>query len=85
MGAYLVLFPNVPIRSLIILGFFVFFRDVRAKWFLLFWLVSQFFISPGAGVAWTAHLGGFAFGTLVGLLWRATRGRPRPVGAYRSP
>ena len=86
MGAYLVLFPDVPIRSLIILGFFVLFRDVRAKWFLLFWFVSQFFISPNAGVAWTAHVGGFVFGVLVALVWRTTHRRPVPVyTAPRSP
>ncbi|MGH9164704.1 MAG: rhomboid family intramembrane serine protease, partial [Acidimicrobiales bacterium] len=62
MGAYLVLYPNVRIRSLIILGFFVMFRDVAAKWLLGIWLVSQFFINPNEGVAWVAHIGGFVFG-----------------------
>ena len=77
MGAYLVLYPNVQIRSLIFLGFFVFFRDVAAKWLLGIWLVSQFFISPNEGVAWMAHVGGFVFGVAAGLLWRAT-GEPEP-------
>jgi len=72
MGAYLVLFPNVPIRSLILLGFIVLFRDVAAKWLLGIWLVSQFFINPNEGVAWVAHVGGFVFGVGVGLWWRAT-------------
>jgi membrane associated rhomboid family serine protease len=85
MGAYLVLFPSVPIRSLIILGFFVLFRDIQAKWFLLFWFVSQFFISPSSGVASTAHVGGFVFGVLVGLAWRAAHRGPRPVGVYARP
>jgi membrane associated rhomboid family serine protease len=85
MGAYLVLFPNVAIRSLIILGFFVLFRDVRAKWFLLFWFVSQFFISPNQGVAWTAHVGGFVFGVLAALVWRAIHGGPRPASLYVPP
>lgn len=75
MGAYLVLFPNVPIKSLIILVFFVFFRDVAAKWLLGIWLLSQFFINPNEGVAWVAHVGGFVFGLGAGLLWRATGGR----------
>src|SRR5207253_8078046 len=61
MGAYLVLFPNAPIRTVFI--FFIFFlRDIRAKWLLIFWFISQFFISPGEGVAWVAHVGGFIFG-----------------------
>ncbi|MBV8691195.1 MAG: rhomboid family intramembrane serine protease [Actinobacteria bacterium] len=84
MGAYLVLFPNVRIRSLIFLGFIVFFRDLQAKWLLVFWFVLQFFTSPSSGVAWTAHVGGFVFGAIVGLIWRMTtkphlRPSPRPA------
>jgi len=78
MGAYLVLFPNVRIRSLIILIFLVFFRDIAAKWLLGFWFVSQFFTNPNGGVAWVAHVGGFAFGALVALLLR-DRLRPAPT------
>lgn len=77
MGAYLVLYPNVKIRSLIFLGFLVLFRDIAAKWLLGIWLVSQFFISPNSGVAWAAHVGGFVFGVAVGLIWRATGGSQR--------
>jgi membrane associated rhomboid family serine protease len=83
MGAYLVLFPNVRIRSLIFLGFFVFFRDLPAKWLLLFWFVLQFFTAPGSGVAWTAHVGGFVFGVVVGLIWRVTtKPHLRPAASY---
>jgi membrane associated rhomboid family serine protease len=83
MGAYLVLFPTVRIRSLIFLGFFVFFRDLQAKWLLIFWFVLQFFTSASSGVAWTAHVGGFVFGALVGLIWRMTsKPHLRPAGAY---
>ncbi|MGH9177335.1 MAG: rhomboid family intramembrane serine protease [Acidimicrobiales bacterium] len=78
MGMYLVLFPNVPIRTLIILGFFVLFRDVSAKWLLGIWLVSQFFITPNEGVAWMAHVGGFVFGVVAGLILRATGEPERP-------
>ncbi|MGH9180181.1 MAG: rhomboid family intramembrane serine protease [Acidimicrobiales bacterium] len=78
MGAYLVLYPDVRIQSLIILGFIVFVRDVAAKWLLGIWLVSQFFINPNEGVAWVAHVGGFAFGIGAGLLWRATGDRQDP-------
>ena len=72
MGMYLVLYPNVQIRSLILLGFFVLFRDVAAKWLLGIWLVSQFFVNPNEGVAWMAHVGGFVFGVVAGLILRAT-------------
>jgi membrane associated rhomboid family serine protease len=82
MGVYLVLFPNVRIKSLIILvPPFVFFRDISAKWLLGFWVISQFFLSPGSGVAWVAHVGGFLFGALVGLVYR--RGTAAPAAAAR--
>ncbi|HEX2046351.1 MAG TPA: rhomboid family intramembrane serine protease [Acidimicrobiales bacterium] len=78
MGAYLVLFPNVRIRSLLILIVLVLFRDIPAKWLLGFWFVTQFFTSPDEGVAWVAHVGGFVFGALVALFLR-DRLRPSRV------
>jgi membrane associated rhomboid family serine protease len=79
MGAYLVLFPNVRIRSLLILVFLVLFRDIPAKWLLGFWFVTQFITQGSGGVAWVAHVGGFVFGALVALLLR-DRLRPSRVG-----
>jgi membrane associated rhomboid family serine protease len=79
MGAYLVLFPDVRIRSVIFL-FFILIRDISAKWWLLFWFVLQFFTNPSAGVAWVAHVGGFLFGAMVALLLR-DRLRPTPAVA----
>ncbi|MDP1794731.1 MAG: rhomboid family intramembrane serine protease [Acidimicrobiales bacterium] len=76
MGAYLVLYPRHRIHSLILLGFFIFFRPLRAWMLLGFWFLSQFFIDPNSGVAWVAHVGGFAFGVLGGLLMRATTSGP---------
>ena len=76
MGAYMVLFPNVEIRSLIIM-IFVLIRDIPAKWLLGFWFVLQFFTNPSAGVAWVAHVGGFIFGALVAFVLR-DRLRPEP-------
>jgi rhomboid family protein len=75
MGAYLVLFPNVRIRSLLIF-ILVLIRDIPAKWLLGFWFVLQFFTNPAEGVAWVAHVGGFVFGAAVALLLRE---RLRPV------
>ncbi|MBW3616009.1 MAG: rhomboid family intramembrane serine protease, partial [Actinobacteria bacterium] len=83
MGAYLVIFPRVPIRSLIIF-FFVLFRDVEARWLLGIWFVSQFFINPNSGVAWAAHVGGFVFGVVGGLFWRGRR-QPEPEPLYYAP
>jgi membrane associated rhomboid family serine protease len=67
MGAYLVWFPDAPVRALL---FFIFPTYIRAKWFLGFWFVMQFFTNAGSGVAWVAHVGGFVFGVLVALLVR---------------
>ena len=78
MGAYLVLFPNVRILSLIL--FFIF-RPISAKWLLGIWFVTQFFTSPNAGVAWVAHVGGFVFGALVALFLR-DRLRPSRVSRF---
>lgn len=68
MGAYLVWFPNARVRTLVFFGL-VFFVQVAAKWLLLAWLISQFFIND-SGIAWMAHVGGFVFGGLIGLIIR---------------
>lgn len=72
MGAYLVWFPNAPVRTAVFF-FFIMLVDVRAKWLLGFWFVSQFFTNPNSGVAWAAHVGGFVFGVIVGMIVRANR------------
>ncbi len=80
MGAYLVWFPDAPVRTLVAFFFITLIR-VRAKWVLGFWFVLQFFTSPNSGVAWAAHVGGFVFGVVVGLLVRTSRGARRAVWA----
>ncbi len=83
MGAYLVLYPRARIHSLIILGFFIFFRALPAWLLLGFWFISQFAIDPDSRVAWVAHVAGFVFGVLVGLVLRATGpGARRPAALY---
>lgn len=76
MGAYLVWFPDAPVRTLVTF-FFIMFVRIRAKWVLGFWFVLQFFTSPNSGVAWAAHVGGFVFGALVGLAVRTSPGLQR--------
>jgi membrane associated rhomboid family serine protease len=82
MGAYLVLFPTAKVRTWIIMLLIVV-VDIRAAWLLMIWFVLQFFTDPNEGVAWAAHVAGFLFGILAGLLVRAVRGpiRPVPVGS----
>jgi rhomboid family protein len=77
MGAYLVLFPNVRIRTLFFF-IIILLRDITAKWLLLAWFVLQFFTGPNTGVAWLAHVGGFVFGALVAYPLR-NRLRPQPT------
>jgi membrane associated rhomboid family serine protease len=82
MGAYAVLFPNARVTTL------VFFLPVnlRAIFLLGYWFVIQFFTDPNEGVAWAAHVGGFVFGVLVGLVVRTVRppaAPPRRQWAYR--
>ena len=87
MGAYIVLHPRARITVLVIF-FFIQFVVLPAKVVLGIWFVYQLLMSmigsaTGGGVAWMAHVGGFAFGW--GVLKLLTRGRrPRASGGRRS-
>jgi membrane associated rhomboid family serine protease len=81
MGAYMVIFPNVRIRTLLFFGFFFLFRDLPAKWLLAFWFILQFFTGPSSGVAWMAHVGGFVFGAAVGLVYKGVNRPEQPQPA----
>ncbi len=84
LGAYLVLYPRAGVLTLIPLGFF--FRIVRipALFVLGFWIVLQIVFglvslplahAAQGGIAWFAHLGGFAAGLLLvkPLVWSYRR------------
>jgi len=88
MGAYLLMFPFARIVILVPLLFIPFFFELPAVTYLVFWLLSQIFsgtlhgLSNKAvgGVAWWAHVGGFAAGMLLHrllVLPSSSRGRPR--------
>ena len=87
LGAYLVLFPGARITSLVYLGFFYQLIDVPAVVVLVFWFVLQLIdgltslgvTDANGGVAFFAHIGGFVFGALVGLVIRTVRRRAGPV------
>jgi membrane associated rhomboid family serine protease len=70
MGAYAVLFPRAPVHMLIFLGFF-FTRVVIPAFLVLgYWFLLQLLggFVPGegsGGVAFWAHIGGFASGVLL--------------------
>ena len=75
MGAYLVLFPRARVITLLPVFFWPFFIELPAVVFLGVWFASQFLsgvwalVGPGevGGIAWWAHVGGFAGGLV--LVW----------------
>jgi membrane associated rhomboid family serine protease len=75
MGAYAIWFPNAPIRSLVVILLW----SIRAKWWLAFWLLSQFFTGDESQVAWMAHVGGFVFGMIVAIAVRRSPAARRRV------
>jgi len=67
MGAYLISFRNSRIITLIPILFIPFFVEIPSPFFLGFWIFFQFLSaaltdSSTSGVAWWAHIGGFAAG-----------------------
>jgi membrane associated rhomboid family serine protease len=91
LGAYLVLYPRARVLSLIFIVFFVTIVEIPAVFLLGFWFLEQLYFgaaglaSPlggGEGVAYFAHIGGFAFGLLLIRLFAKHRKAgppPRPV------
>ena len=87
LGAYIVLFPRARVTSLVFLGFFYQLIDVPAVIVLAFWFVLQLIdgltslgvTDLSGGVAFFAHIGGFAFGaalaTIVAAAGRRANGR----------
>jgi membrane associated rhomboid family serine protease len=80
MGAYLVLFPRVKVWTMIIV--------VRVKlsmiWYLAIWIGLQVLmvLLDASGVAWFAHLGGFACG--AGYAWLLKSSTDKRVTAPRN-
>jgi membrane associated rhomboid family serine protease len=73
MGAYLIWFPRARVLSVVV----VVLIELPAAVVLGFWFALQFFTSSDSGIAWIAHVGGFAFGVAVALLYNAIRGKPQ--------
>ncbi len=75
MGAYTVMFPKSRIKMIFLIFFSVFY--LPAWVFLGFWFAQQIIsgvgemnVTAGGGVAWWAHIGGFVFGVIWGMLFR---------------
>lgn len=70
MGAYLMLYPRAPVHMLVFIGFFITRVVVPAFFMLGYWFLLQLIagsLSPKdqGGVAFWAHVGGFAAGMLL--------------------
>lgn len=76
LGAYLLLYPTARILTLVFLGF-VYIVPIPAVIFLGLWFAFQFLygiLTPSlGGVAYWAHIGGFAAGMSFGAIWRGRR------------
>lgn len=87
MGAYVVLYPAIRVRTFIpIFGIFGFLTEIRAIFVIGFWFLLQLvnsqllgggeIMQPGGGVAYAAHVGGFLTGALGILLLGGKRLAP---------
>lgn len=85
LGAYLILYPQARVLTLIPLGFFIRLTMLPASIVLGLWFLLQFFSGVLAlggpdvgGVAFWAHIGGFVAGVVMARLF-ATRRNPEYV------
>lgn len=85
LGAYILLFPNARVLTLVFLFFLVRFVELPAGWLLGFWFLMQLLSGIGTlglvrtgGVAFFAHIGGFVAGFLLVRLFAPSR-RARPL------
>jgi membrane associated rhomboid family serine protease len=91
LGGYLLLYSRARVLTLVFIVFFVTIVEVPAILLLAFWFLEQLYFgaaglaSPlggGGGVAYFAHVGGFAFGLILIRLFvkhRKAGPPPRPV------
>jgi membrane associated rhomboid family serine protease len=93
LAAYLLLFPRAHVLVLVPILFILELARVPAAFVIGFWFLIQLIqgvgsISPGAtagGVAWWAHIGGFAAGlVLIVPIWLTQRGRDRKKPPFKT-
>ncbi len=94
MGAYLVLFPNASILSIVPIFFIGTLMEVPAILVIGFWALIQFLnanmlgggeLLRGGGVAYFAHIGGFVGGILLVMLMGGPRALRRRREIRRYP
>jgi membrane associated rhomboid family serine protease len=85
MGAYILMFPRARIKTLIF-AYFIAVVRIPALFFLGFWFLLQLlyaWIDTGGGVAYWAHVGGFAAGMILALVFRRRKRRQaKPATSY---
>jgi membrane associated rhomboid family serine protease len=92
LGGYIVLYPRARVLSLVFIVFFVTIVEVPAVLLLGFWFVEQLYfgaaglaspVGGSEGVAYFAHIGGFAFGlVLIRLFARERKSIPPRFPVY---
>jgi len=96
LGGYILLYPRARVIALVFIVFFFTLVEIPAVFLLGFWLVEQLYFSlaglasvggagsSSEGVAYFAHIGGFAFGLLAIKLFVARRS-PRATAPPSPP
>jgi membrane associated rhomboid family serine protease len=88
LGGYLLLFPRARVVTVIFIIFFFTIVELPAMIFLVIWFGQQILFGylgltsgtgDGGGVAYFAHIGGFAFGLLAIRLFASERRRQRQI------
>jgi membrane associated rhomboid family serine protease len=80
LGAYILLFPASQVRTIVLLGFYITVVRIPALIVIGIWAIIQVvsgLLSQGnasqGGIAFFAHVGGFAAGLLTIKLWQPRR------------
>jgi membrane associated rhomboid family serine protease len=86
LGAYITLYPRANVLTAIIIFFFVRVVSIPAIFFLGIWFLQQFLygtmalhvstVQNSGGVAWWAHIGGFAAGFVLIWIFQSRKRRP---------
>jgi membrane associated rhomboid family serine protease len=88
LGGYLLLFPRARVITVVFIIFFFTIIELPALIFLVIWFAQQALFGyfdltdpsgGGGGVAYFAHIGGFAFGLLAIKLFASERRRRRQI------
>src|SRR6185436_13383889 len=82
LAAYLVLFPGARVKGLVPVGYFAFATNIPAWVMIVLWILTQVvsvsvLSEQDGGVAYWAHIGGFAVEFVLAFVFRT----PEDVGS----